>query len=130
MAGGGAAFGLPSKSIYMVNGPIVFKQERRALERKMSEMEEEMKVWRDLLSFCACPPNARRNWAAHRPPPNFPTHAAPQEEMYEGRGKRLSSALSELSDRTASTVAPHSPSRSKCHLWFKQSSGDKPGLNF
>jgi len=27
------------------------KREKRALERKMSEMEEEMKVWKDLLSL-------------------------------------------------------------------------------
>lgn len=39
----------------MFNSLVVSKQERRALERKMSEMEEEMKVWRALSSFFVCP---------------------------------------------------------------------------
>lgn len=45
----------------MANSLTVLQQERRALERKMSEMEEEMKVWRFLFFLLSGSfPNARQ----------------------------------------------------------------------
>lgn len=52
--GGGQGFdSFPNLSDVQQFGCV--EQERRALERKMSEMEEEMKVWRGALAVCLHP---------------------------------------------------------------------------
>lgn len=95
---------LPLAVLEMANSLIVLQQERRALERKMSEMEEEMKVWRFLFPLCLALLQMPPGFAS---PPDFTTCLLPQERRKYGKKPGMAEPFSSYISPLSSSSSRH-----------------------